>query len=92
MSEMVERVARALAYHNYNTEDVWESHISDARATIQAMREPTEEMISASYEDGATWSDMARGYVADEWRRMIDAALKDHSNPVGNVIDVVPEA
>ena len=64
MSEMIERLARAIeAESNY----VISQHHAKAlaRVAIEAMREPTEAMLSTSgYQD------------ADEvWRDMIDAAL-----------------
>lgn len=45
-----------------------------ARATIEAMREPTKEMLEAGWEhtDDPCW----REDVAEAWRAMIDAALK----------------
>lgn len=72
MSEMVERVAGAIAYEmGY----VWGSSGVDheelrtaARAAIAATREPTEAMLVAA----------AREVVSEaKWRAMVDAALDD---------------
>lgn len=49
----------------------------DARAAIEAMREPTEAMISAASEEGVSWSEDARSYVRSEFAAMIDAALAE---------------
>lgn len=55
---------------------------AQARAAIEAMREPTPEMVSAGMgevpEDGSEYED-----VEDAWRAMIDAALSQdtHSLP-----------
>lgn len=57
--------------------DDLESYRIIARATIKAMRELTEEMLNASSEEGIGYSVDARGYVAAEWRKMVDAALKN---------------
>ena len=74
MSEMVERVARAIissasSYAGYEANsDYWDSL---ARAAIEAMREPTEAMVNAAPD--------LRGvdfYPTDVWRAMIEAALK----------------
>ena len=75
MSEMVERVARAIATArgyglDANGEDTgdWQMFVDHARAAIEAMREPTEAMWrEASFENG---------YVTEgAWQAMIDAAL-----------------
>ena len=70
MSEMIERVAEAIAAREAL---MYPSHFDAkalARAAIEAMREPTEEMVSASY--GPRW---AENEIEDKWGRMIDAAL-----------------
>ena len=79
MNEMIERVARAMAEADvHNT--AWKLYVREARAAIEAMREPTEEMFVAAYAvNGGKWTD-------DEyepppkicWSAMIDAALKPH--------------
>ncbi len=68
MSEMVERVARAmLEDSDFKHWIDWESA---ARAAISAMREPTDAMVSA----GLKLVDWNLG-ADDAWRAMIDAAL-----------------
>ena len=70
MSEMVERVARAVqpiadpGGHWTTCEDI-------ARAAIEAMREPTEGMIQAGWTTNGYRGDMTKA----EWSAMIDAAL-----------------
>ena len=97
MSEMTERVRKALreaeaewdrvahtdAY--FPTAHGHHDHmgLALARAAIEAMREPTDAMISASSEEGVGWGDdNARGYVKAEWQAMLDAALADDKQPV----------
>lgn len=97
MSEMVEKVARAMAWRTLtegraattsagkldaamelDTPMVgetglvpyWRTFIPDARAAIQAMREPTKAMVLAGYDDGEPTD------CAAHWRSMIDEALK----------------
>lgn len=81
MSEMVERVARAMAdrskarvagLHLLNAipMDGEEDFMKMARAAIEAMREPTGAMEDAAF--SSTLTIPKRGYQA-----MIDAALKD---------------
>ena len=64
MSEMVERVARAISTERDGADLWWKDYVSEARAAILAMREPTPEMVSP-------------GFFADAWRRAIDAVLRD---------------
>lgn len=89
MSGMIERVARAIALASLDPEtreavdpDRWEvadSYHDLARAAIEAMREPTENMLDfgACYEDQDhdifDEGDISR----DVWRAMIDAALSE---------------
>lgn len=80
MSEMVERVARAIALADLDPEtraavdpDVWfvaESYYALARAALEAMREPTQDMLLA---DPRRDMDLSE----ESWAAMIDAALKD---------------
>lgn len=86
MTEMVERVAWAIARARWGNvytlpDDVEEARrrmikqiIPLARAAIAAMREPTEEMVAA-----APWweIDEQTDEAAAIWRGMIDAALAD---------------
>ena len=91
MSEMVERVARAMFEDDqfdyepkmptWEETGVREEYRSKARIAIRAMREPTEEMQRQWDAEGDH-----TGFQADcplcgghltAWRRMIDAALAD---------------
>lgn len=71
MSEMIERVAKAMAeaagfcWENC-TQSQWKR---DAKAGIEAMRQPTDAMLNA-----AMWQKGQQSY-ADVWQTMIDAAL-----------------
>lgn len=53
MSEMIERVARAIgrgAFADQEQEDdEWPNWVPEARAAIEAMREPTDKMLEAQY-------------------------------------------
>jgi hypothetical protein len=80
MSDMVERVARAIAAAGTIVD--WdemsvacqEQFTKEARAAIEAMREPTEAMVDAAW---ASWEDVegSKGFVG-AWQAMIDEALK----------------
>lgn len=82
MSEMVERVARAIALAQLdndtravvdpNTWPVAESYCDMARAAIEAMREPTVQMCR-----DAAWDDWGPDECRLCWRSMIDAALSE---------------
>lgn len=75
MTDMIERVAWAIC-----GTDPWGTHVDDARAAVEAMREPTEAMTKAgvafamriSLSEGYRWPD----YIADLYRTMTDAALR----------------
>lgn len=87
MSEMVERVARAI--HNAKPGNAWDwlreyakggdqtakgiidDRMLEARAAIEAMREPTEDMSVAALDCGPDRD------AVTYWKVMIDAALKD---------------
>jgi len=87
MSEMVERVARAIAAAADDTD--WELYRSEARAAIEAMREPTEAMLAAviPYPENTTVPrpTMEAATMADRlafrsrWQDGIDAALAETS-------------
>lgn len=66
MSEMVERVARAIweAECNPDNDDLQAWQACVARAAIEAMREITPDMLYAA------------NIMPDEWSRAIDEALK----------------
>jgi hypothetical protein len=73
MGEMVEQVAKGMArQRGVPWLEHWRDLIPDARAAIEAMREPTEAMDAAMQEaaDYAPYSDRV-------WRAGIDAALGD---------------
>jgi hypothetical protein len=81
MSEMIERVARAICKaERYDVETSWEVYVKDARAAIAAMREPTFDMLN-------TFTDHM---AAEEiWIAMIEAALSEETllrRPSGDVI------
>ena len=83
MSEMLERVTEAIwdaSHDSFGGVEVIVPRIAAARlarVAIAAMREPTEAMVDASREEGVHYNDDARGYVANEWRAMIDAAIAE---------------
>lgn len=99
--EMLEKAARALcearlrkAGHCKSEEvlrekvgEYWPGHIGDARAVLQAIREPSEAMVAAVDYDvtskalGATYPDSEGSFeVGGErivWQAMLDAALAE---------------
>ena len=77
---LVERIARVLAAaaHSSNAEGsdpsaaekvdlVWREHLNQALAVLHTMREPDESMAAAG--------------DADDWRRMVEAAIAQHVEP-----------
>lgn len=72
MSTMVERVTDAIQDVVYISESGGLNFEEMARAAIESMREPTEEMKSA-----ASRADADGFRAVDVWDSMIDAALKE---------------
>lgn len=98
MESMVERVAKALAADTmkrwrspvFMKDEPWREFIPAARAAIEVMREPTEEMIEAGGEANYGWTraesvERAKEAVFEEhasnakvlYQAYIDAALKE---------------
>ncbi|RWF44281.1 MAG: hypothetical protein EOS65_02580 [Mesorhizobium sp.] len=93
MTEMLERVAKAILDEGKNFGALAHRPTGDysierrlARAVIEAMREPTKEMVDVGYTEINnnidSWNyDSGSGYAVDDiapsatWRAMIDAAL-----------------
>lgn len=79
MSEMVERVAQAICGDD-NPANILAVHRSRARAAIEALREPTEEMLSAAESPAELFGQRFKWLSEDEartvWNAMIDQALK----------------
>lgn len=57
-------------------------YLASARAAIEAMREPTTQMLAA-VDDEASDKFVARGRAYSAWVSMIDAALADASPDIG---------
>jgi hypothetical protein len=86
MAEMIERVARAICAASgspdpdeiWNGHPLWEEFSDDARAAIEAMREPTEPMMQAAESEAEAYFGNGQERLEPEqvWRVMIDAALK----------------
>lgn len=102
MSEMIERVARAicqsafdrgvydrvtcgdalgLSQRQVTVDDMWQLHRAEARAAIEAMREPTDAMCEAgaiyyhdNYQEGRAKEQTTAQPI---WEAMVDAALKE---------------
>lgn len=80
MSEMIERVAKAIFASDMKWAPVLEHQFEEnkivylkaARAAIEAMREPTEIMIEASNRE---WDGRMSHRSSGAWQAMIDAAL-----------------
>lgn len=83
-NEMVEKVASGMlgcpVQNLPNKEDraYWRRN---ARAAIEAMREPTEAMISSAYDLDYIGGSSERASAGDHWAAMIDAALSPPSLP-----------
>lgn len=70
MNDMIERVAKAIALRDTTDE------FAMTRAAIEAMREPTEEMIKVGFSMTAT-AQSGTIDIEEVWQAMLDAALKD---------------
>ena len=89
MTEMIERICRVKAAKHYaqrfgkpetdphvvaNVESNWNIFAADVRETIEAMREPTDDMKAV---EGVHWGYGCHvcGGVKEGWQAMIDEAL-----------------
>ena len=73
--DMIERVARAMCSADGGSLEVDVHHYRDmARATIEAMREPTLEMRHAGRRVKSSW--LVENEEIEIWQNMIDEALK----------------
>ena len=76
---MIERVARAMFACDHD--EPWEQgedltrriYLNNARAAIEAMREPSDAMLQAATMEVPTWDDAAS---KRKWQAMITAALE----------------
>jgi hypothetical protein len=75
MSEMVERVARAIAYSETADVEMWSAFVEVARAAIDAMRGPPE-VILRSVLPGLGPNDIPWMEAVGIWQAIIDEALK----------------
>lgn len=90
MTDMIERVARALCRCRVSQSDYvlgwasveqevhycWNEWTEEARAAIEAMREPTEDMLYTGNAQIPDWDRQIED-VRNTWHAMIDAALKE---------------
>ena len=91
MSEMIERVARALAEAGgEDPNNTWMFYENKSRAAIEAMREPTKAQLDAAEDIVVGYDDFAVGdgniYLGipgypqkarDVWTALVDATLKE---------------
>ncbi len=80
MTEMIERVARALCVQDGRDPDaqgwkntaIWQAYTGEAKAAIEAMGEPTQEMTAVVVDVGKTRAKLCAIYSS-----MIQAALEE---------------
>lgn len=72
MSEMVERVANVLMREGIGFTATKDDAEAMARAAIASMREPTEAMVKAGFDE-----DNLYRHPSESWPAMIDAALAE---------------
>lgn len=83
MSEMIERVARAIVRRRMGAsasmDDRWKDWTGEAEAAIAAMREPTEAMLG-TVEDPGDFADgngaLSSSAARSIWQIMVEEALK----------------
>jgi hypothetical protein len=82
MTEVIERVARAICRgEGWDEEDIWPDCIESARLAIEALLEPTDEMVQAGYVRGLDENGLN---LTEAWRAMIERAGARERD--GNVI------
>lgn len=78
MTSMIEKVARAISLSQTQTETMWQAFLPEARAAIEAMREPTEAMIESAIPIVPDCGS-PHNYPEPIWQEVIDAALKEEA-------------
>ena len=73
MTDMVERVARAICLANTQGDEMWQAFVPEARAALEAMREPTEGMVRAGRDEYYGVSPFSARFA---WIKIVDAALE----------------
>ena len=73
----IEEVARAIAASCEGDESKWGAWTHEARAAIEAMREPTPEMLRPLWSCCAIDEADAIAGASEAWKLAIDAALKE---------------
>jgi hypothetical protein len=68
LDPMLVRIARAIALNQGSTE--WRKFLDTARASLTALRNPSDEMLEAATPGMPDWGDLP-----EEWRAMIDHVL-----------------
>jgi hypothetical protein len=72
--DMIERAARALAEMDTERDIGWRYYVPEARAVLEAIREPSEAMIDAHIA-AKDMHDDRDGQAYVDWQAMIDTAL-----------------
>lgn len=65
---MIVRMARAIALSQGSND--WKPYVAAARASLNAIREPSDEMLEAASDGMPDW-----GELPQEWRAMIDYVI-----------------
>lgn len=92
MTDMIERVARALCEAASMNPNNWPHKVGAARAAIEAMMEPTDSMKSVGFEKWRATSirsDTSQG--ADIYRAMLSEALAPSNPMTGFLATLTPE-
>ena len=73
--DMIEKAARAIALDVGDSPDLdWKDWVSEARAVLEAIREPSASMIEAGFHAREYGMTIAEGSIAT-WQAMIDEIL-----------------
>jgi hypothetical protein len=79
---MLVRIAKAIAVSEGS--DDWQAHMGAARASLEALREPSQAMLEAATSGLPDWGDLPA-----DWRAMIDHVLGEQNEINDNT--VLPE-
>jgi hypothetical protein len=74
---MMVRMARAIALSEGSSD--WEHFLPAARASLAAIRDPSDEMLEAASPGLPDWGDMPEG-----WRAMIDHVLGEETHQIND--------
>jgi hypothetical protein len=82
LDPMIIRMARAIALSQGRSD--WQEYVQAARASLSALRDPSDEMLEAATHGLPDWGDLT-----EEWHAMIDHVLGEETTTINDNAAIV---